>query len=117
MARGKQNDQREKIIQLELFREELPAEIKQEEVPTRVEPAPNRIRKKKSKEPLPGEIPATEESKEPPPSAAPALIISSLPPEPVKSEAVEEKEDELMEKIKKNQEARLAALRKARSKK
>ena len=109
MGSGKQHKEGEKIIQLELFPSALPVPDNQEPAPPA--PSPKRPRTKKTAA-APADIPGVPASVEPPASVTPEPPAPPIPAEmPLKQE---NKEEELKVQFKKNQEARLAALRRAR---
>ena len=112
MASGKQHKEREKIIQLELFPYDLPAPDPEE--PVLLVPPPKRARAKKAVvPPVPTDITAATEPVGPPASAT--LQPPAAPPVPAELPQKKEHEgEEVKDKFKRNQEARLAALRRAR---
>jgi len=124
MAKGKSKPDT-KITQLELFREEQPAEtgeaeaqaeIRHSEQAEEIIPPKKRGRNKKIKaEEIQADVPAPDQSGNMvAESVSIAVEETAIPPKPADDEQTEVKEARLKEKYKKIQEERLAALKKAR---
>ena len=117
MKRGKDKINKQ-IVQLALFEEQPAQPEQQEEQP---EPAPPKKRPRKAKPPEPPapEKTSLSEEQEASPVAATLLPVEEklLLQEPMDSNTADKQEAERKVKYKKDQEARLEALRRARGKK